>query len=72
MILLAKVFLPVVAGVAPPVTPFKDLLGRHVDILEELVTTVAAVSARSGDGERASAAAVGPGVRQGQAHQAGE
>ena len=43
VILLAEVLLPVVMGVAPPVTPLKSLVCRHVDVLEVVVTSIAAV-----------------------------
>ena len=43
VVLLAEVLLPVVMGVAPPVPPLKCLVCRHVDVLEVIVTAVAAV-----------------------------
>ena len=61
VVLLAEVLLPVVTGVAPPVSPLKGLVCRHVDVLEVVVTGVAAVRAWSGDGQGARGA-----VREGQ------
>ena len=52
MILLAEIFLSVMAGTASPVAPLKHLASRHVDILEELVPTIAAICSWSWDGER--------------------
>ena len=51
VVLLAEVLLPVVMGVAPPVPPLKSLVRGHVDVLEVVVSGVAAVRARSGDGQ---------------------
>ena len=51
VVLLAEVLLPVVMGVAPPVPPLKSLVCRHVDVLEVVVSGVAAVRAWSGDGQ---------------------
>ena len=52
MILLAEIFLSVMAGTASPVAPLKHLASRNVDILEELVPTIAAICSWSWDGER--------------------
>ena len=43
VLLLAEVLLPVVMGVAPPVSPLKGLVCRHVDVLEVVVSGVAAI-----------------------------
>ena len=43
VVLLAEVLLPVVMGVAPPVSPLKGLVCRHVDVLEVVVSGVAAI-----------------------------
>ena len=51
VVLLAEVLLPVVMGVAPPVPPLKSLVRGHVDVLEVVVSGVAAVRAWSGDGQ---------------------
>ena len=51
VVLLAEVLLPVVMGVSPPVPPLKSLVCGHVDVLEVVVSGVAAVRARSGDGQ---------------------
>ena len=51
VVLLAEVLLPVVTGVAPPVSPLKGLVRGHVDVLEVVVSGVAAVRAWSGDGQ---------------------
>ena len=51
VVLLAEILLPVVMGVSPPVPPLKSLVCRHVDVLEVVVSGVAAVRARSGDGQ---------------------
>ena len=51
VVLLTEVLLPVVMGVAPPVPPLKSLVCGHVDVLEVVVSGVAAVRARSGDGQ---------------------
>merc|ERR1719266_2771939 len=63
VVLLAKVLLPVVVGVAPPVAPLEGLVCRHVDVLEVVVPGVAAVSTRTRDRERTSwSRALGSGV----------
>ena len=56
MVLLAEVLLPVVVGVAPPVAPLKGLVRWDIDVLEVVVPGIAAISARSGDGEGSSRA----------------
>ena len=43
VVLLAEVLLPVVMGVAPPVPPLKSLVRGHVDVLEVVVTSIAAI-----------------------------
>ena len=69
VILLAEVFLPVVLGASSPVAPLKHFLSRHIYVLEELVTPIAAISTGSGDGEGAGAAAIWHGVGQGETYQ---
>ena len=54
VILLAEVLLPVVMGVAPPVAPLKGLVRRDVDVLEVVVASIAAIRARSWNGEGTS------------------
>ena len=43
VVLLAEVLFPVVMGVAPPVPPLKGLVRWHVDVLEVVVSGVAAI-----------------------------
>ena len=56
VVLLTEILLPVMVRVAPPVSPFKGLVCRHVDVLEVVVSGVAAVRAWSGDGQGARGA----------------
>ena len=56
VVLLTEILLPVMVRVSPPVSPFKGLVCRHVDVLEVVVTGVAAVRAWSGDGQGACGA----------------
>ena len=51
VVLLTEILLPVMVRVSPPVPPLKSLVCRHVDVLEVVVTGVAAVRAWSGDGQ---------------------
>ena len=61
VVLLTEVFLPVMIRVSSSVSPLKGLVCRHVDVLEVVVSGVAAVRAWSGDGQGARGA-----VREGQ------
>ena len=54
VVLLAEVLLPVVMGVTPPVAPLKGLVRRDVDVLEVVVASIAAIRARSWNGEGTS------------------
>ena len=56
MVLLAEVLLAIVVWVAAPVAPLEGVRGGHVDVLEVVVTGVAAVRAWSGDGQGACGA----------------
>ena len=69
MVLLREVLLPVVVGVAPPVSPLESLVCGDVDVLEVVVRAVAALS-RYGQGPLCQ---LWPGVgrdtgQQGEAH----
>ena len=54
VVLLAEVLLPVVMRVASPVAPLKCLVGWDVDVLEVVVASIAAIRARSWNGEGTS------------------
>merc|ERR1719215_599193 len=51
VVLLGEVLLPVVVGVAPPVSPLEGVRGGHVDVLEVVIPGVGAVSLRLLDPE---------------------
>ena len=51
VVLLTEILLPVMVRVAPPVSPLKSLVCGHVDVLEVVVSGIAAVRAWSGDGQ---------------------
>ena len=61
MVLLTEILLPVMVRVSSSVSPLKGLVCRHVDVLEVVVTGVAAIRAWSGDGQGTRGA-----VREGQ------
>ena len=66
MVLLGEVLLPVVVGVAPPVSPLEDLVGGDVNVLEVVLGPVAALP---GYGERSLTRSLGPGVGGDTGHQ---
>merc|ERR1739847_234479 len=72
VILLAKILLSVVVGVAASVTPLERLVGGDIDVLEVSVSgSVVAVGAGAGNGKRAGPVWPGEGEGRHRGHQAG-
>ena len=66
VVLLREVLLPVVVGVAPPVSPLEDLVGGDVNVLEVVLGAVAALP---GYGQRSLSRSLGSGVGGDTGHQ---